>query len=438
MIRWALEHYSKADLSKVLASTSLNFDLSVFELFVPLAAGTTVVLVDNIMALATMNHLEPSLINTVPSGIEALLDVNKVPSSAGVINLAGEPLPATIVDQLLAVNDTRRVYNLYGPSEATTYSTFCEFTQPVNRAPGIGRPLDNTQCYVLDAQQRLCPVGVAGQLYIAGQGVAKGYVNLAELSAQKFVQLPHIAKDTVLYQTGDVVSWRHNGQLDYIGRADEQVKLRGYRIELGDIEFHAEAFSGVKKCLVCVKKLGDEKGQSHLVAYLTQSQSENLSITELKQHLGSVLPDYMVPSYFELLAEFPYTSNGKIDKSALPLPVDTISQQVYVAPTTEVEQTLAKLWDDQLGLEHQSISTTANFFALGGHSLLAMKLMVRVNQRFEVNISERQLFENPTLVQLAQLVEQNQAAQLARQKFAQLTNTDKHDADQCSANELII
>ncbi|MFZ5505372.1 MAG: non-ribosomal peptide synthetase, partial [Pseudomonadota bacterium] len=248
-LAWAEQAYAAAVLSRVLASTSLNFDLSVFELFVPLSLGHTVVVVKDALALLDQ-PVDVTLINTVPSAIKVLLDNRAVPATVREVNLAGEPLPGETVNRLLAETACEVVHNLYGPSEDTTYSTGASFRQPVDRPPGIGKPLPNTRAYVLSPQGQPVPVGVVGELYLGGAGVTRGYRHREELTAERYLRDPFAGEGAVMYRTGDQVRWRADGELDYLGRADDQVKVRGFRIELGEIEWQLRRQDGVREAVV--------------------------------------------------------------------------------------------------------------------------------------------------------------------------------------------
>nr|WP_239032851.1 non-ribosomal peptide synthetase [Pseudoalteromonas luteoviolacea] len=424
MLDWARDFYSSEELSRVLASTSINFDLSIFELFLPLTSGTTILLVDDILSLAKDDQIRPTLINTVPSGIETLLELNRIPSSTRVFNVAGEPLSASLVNGMLETCIDSKVVNLYGPTEATTYSTWAEFTSPIRRTPEIGVPLANTCCYVLDSQQRLCPEGVAGELYIGGHGLAQGYLNREELTNHKFLSgTSHLP---ALYRTGDFVRWRRDGSLDFIGRSDEQIKLRGYRIELGEIESHLSSHAKVKKCIVTI--VGNSSSNKQLVAYVTTDGEKPLRPEtlqrELQMFLKAYVPDYMVPTNIIVLEAFPLTPNGKVDKLSLPKPDTFSSSNDYEPPKGEVETVLVATWARLLEVEPDQIGRADNFFVLGGHSLLVIKLAMDVNRTFNVVLNERELFDNATIELMALSIEQAMSDQGNSQRYSQLVASD--------------
>ena len=266
LIAWARSVYTDAELAGVLASTSLCFDLSIFELFVPLALGGTAVVADNALQLPTVAVLRHvSLVNTVPSAIAELLRSGEIPASVKTVNLAGEPLPTALVDALYALPQIERVYDLYGPSEDTTYSTWA--LRRAGMPPTIGRPISNTRAYVLDPHRRPVPVGVPGELFLGGDGLARGYLHRPDLTAERFVSDPFSSDPSArLYRTGDRVRWRSDGSLEFFGRFDNQVKIRGYRIELGEIEAALTALPTIRESAVIAHE--EAPGDRRLVAYV--------------------------------------------------------------------------------------------------------------------------------------------------------------------------
>ncbi|MGV3723879.1 MAG: non-ribosomal peptide synthetase, partial [Actinomycetota bacterium] len=372
LVEWAREVYGAGELAGVLASTSVCFDLSVFELFVTLCLGGTVVLADHALALKDLPDREQvTLINTVPSAIRELLRIGGVPKSVRTINLAGEPLSADLVDRLYAETAAARVYDLYGPSEDTTYSTVA-LRQP--HAPAtIGRPLPGTQAYIVDEDLQLVAPGTPGELCLAGTGLARGYLDRPELTTQRFPPCPFSAlPGDRMYRTGDLARWQPNGQLEYLGRLDHQVKIRGYRIELGEIEAAIRRQPGIRDCVVAARDAGD--GDRLLVAYLVSETGTVPEPPALREALASSLPAYMVPSAFVVISAVPLTPNGKVDRNALPAPAAPApALDEPGAPAGEVELTLTAIWGEILGLER--IGPHDDFFELGGHSLLAMRVL---------------------------------------------------------------
>lgn len=303
MIHWALSEFSRSALSFVLASTSICFDLSIFEMFVPLFAGGCVVLVENALTLVDKRFDFPlKLINTVPSAARALLEHDAIPDSVEVINLAGEALEQALVDALYQKSQVKRVYNLYGPSETTTYSTSYLALAEVNRTMvPIGRPILGTTLYVLDQYQLPVPPLARGELYIGGPGVTLGYCRRPEETASRYMLLELNGKQERVYRTGDLVRLNHDHDYEYLGRIDHQVKLSGYRIELDEIVYALQQHQSIIQAYVMVRTVENEQA---LVAYIIFSSGNSVSIEELRQWLLQRLPDYMVPHYFIMPVDF--------------------------------------------------------------------------------------------------------------------------------------
>ncbi len=406
LIAWAKSMFTPEELNGVLASTSICFDLSVFEIFVPLAYGGKVILADNALALPSLPAAnEVRLINTVPSAMLELLRVGAVPKSVRVVNLAGEPLATPLVNQIYSETSVQKVHDLYGPTETTTYSTFT--LRRTNEPATIGRPLANEQVYILDSQMQLAPVGVPGDLYIGGAGVARGYMNRDDLTAERFMPNPFSrAGGERLYRTGDRGRYRTDGNIEFLGRRDDQVKIRGFRIELGEIEARLAAHPMVKASAVLARE--DEPGQKRLVGYVVLKEAGPTS-AELRNHVKERLPEYMVPSSIVLLDRLPLTANGKVDRKSLPAPEsDGGDTKQYVAPRNGVEELLAGIFQRVLRVKRVGIHD--NFFELGGHSLLATQLISRVREVLGVDLPLRGLFEAPTVEAMGEKVE---AARLA-------------------------
>jgi amino acid adenylation domain-containing protein len=404
-LNWADEVFPEQYREGLLAATSVCFDLSIFELFLPLCFGGRINLVDNILALPDVPENEKvTLINTVPSAIRELLREDDLPRSAAIVNLAGEALSADLTRKLYATLPEHRLYNLYGPTETTTYSTFTPIESSVANTPGIGRPVANTQVYVLDRNGVPAGTGVPGELYIGGAGLARGYLNRPELTAEKFVPNAFSTEPGArLYRTGDRVRWLTNGTLEFLGRIDHQVKVRGYRIELGEIESVLSSHPSVREAVVVVRD--DAVGGQRLVAYLVTPDDASLSVAELRAYLQMKLPAYMVPGAFVTLSELPLTPNGKLDRKRLPAP-DTSVREVMpelAEPRSPSEELVASVWRQVLGVKR--VGSDENFFELGGHSLLATQVASRVRKVFGIEIELRQLFERPTVAGLARHIE---------------------------------
>lgn len=426
LLAWALRTYSREDLARVLACTSLSFDLSVFEMFAPLACGGEIVVVRDPLELLERS-VDVTLVNTVPSAIRVLIDHQRVPIGVRVVNLAGEPLPQRTVNDLLEQRLCNRVYNLYGPSEDTTYSTCAMFDRTIGQAPSIGRAIAGSRAYVLDAQGRLAPFGAKGELHLAGDGVARGYLGSPELTARKFVRNP-FATDRIerMYKTGDMVRYRAGGELEYLGRIDEQVKVRGFRIELGEICHVLERQPGISGA--CVLHQENETTGSHLVAYVEAdaATSDPAGITaSLNKAMRSELPPYMVPALVVVLERMPLTSNGKIDKlrlQALETPRITTG---IVAPVGDTEQRLAEICADLLGIEVARVSVNASLLDLGGHSLLLVRMANDIDAAFGVTLTLRDLFAVADLRSLAKRIEvERDAADARRYIEAQLRSAE--------------
>ncbi len=413
MLDWANKTFTPEAWAGVLASTSICFDLSVFEVFVPLCYGGKVILIENALYLATLPAaFGVTLINTVPSVISQLIRNNSIPQTVQTVNIAGEPLQNQLVQQLYQQNNIQQVFNLYGPSEDTTYSTSSWIQKGASNTPPIGRPIHNTQAYLLDRNLQPVPVGVPGILYMSGAGLARGYFNQAELTADKFIPNPYAnLPGERLYKTGDLARYLPNGEIEYIGRIDNQVKIRGFRIELGEIETQIGQYPGVQEAVVAV--YSSEADSQRIVAYVVPQKEQTLTIPELRGFLELKLPNYMVPAAFVVLETLPLTPNGKVDRKALPIP-DTIrpKDKNLVAPRNYVETKLTEIWADVLGVEQVGIFD--NFFELGGDSIFAIVIITRAN-RAGLKLTVKQLFQHQTVADLATVAVTRKASQ-AEQK----------------------
>jgi non-ribosomal peptide synthetase component F/acyl carrier protein len=413
LLRWAGEHFTRDALAGVLASTSVCFDLSVFELFAPLSWGGKIILAENALHLADLKAAEEvSLINTVPSAMAELVRMGGVPASVRTVNLAGEVLQKPLAEQVYAYHGVQQVFNLYGPTEDTTYSTCALVKKGANESPNIGRPIAQTQIYILDAHLQPVPVGVTGELFIGGDGLARGYLNHPDRTAERFIPNPFSTQPgTRLYRTSDLARFLLGGEIEFLGRIDQQVKIRGYRIELGEIEAVLAEHPAVKEVAVAAREDTAAAGDRRLVVYVVGKQETALSISELRDHLSQKLPSFMIPSSFVLLDALPLTPNGKVDRRALPAPeaVRPDMDAAYVEPRTFVEEVLVGIWAEVLGLEQVGVED--NFFELGGHSLLAMQVISRARAAFQIEVALRSLFEWPTVAELAKSLEAQMKAQ---------------------------
>ncbi|MFJ2529352.1 non-ribosomal peptide synthase/polyketide synthase [Pseudomonas helmanticensis] len=405
LIDWSAKVYSRDDIQGVLASTSVCFDLSVWELFVTLANGGSLIIARNALELASLPARDQvRLINTVPSAIAALQRAGQIPASVRIINLAGEPLKQGLVDALYQQSTIEHVYDLYGPSEDTTYSTWTRRT--AGGQPRIGRALDHSVSHLLDADLHLVPQGVSAELYLSGAGITRGYLGRAAMTAERFVPNPLASNGERMYRTGDLIREREEGELEYMGRIDHQVKIRGLRIELGEIEARLVAHAAVREAVVVASEVS---GSQQLIAYLVPSDPAMADASAEQQRelqdnlstwLGATLPDYMVPTHRMWLAQMPLTPNGKIDRKRLPALELTAAQQ-HVEPVNATEQALVDIWKDVLGLAQ--VSTSDSFFALGGDSIISIQVVSRARQQ-GLELSPKDLFQHPTIGQLAQRV----------------------------------
>ncbi|MEH2290147.1 amino acid adenylation domain-containing protein [Nostoc sp.] len=398
LLTWSREVFTDNDLAGVLASTSICFDLSVFELFVPLSWGGKVILVENALHLPSLTT-EVSLVNTVPSIIAELLQVDGIPSCVKTVNLAGEPLQNQLVQQIYQNHHIQKVFNLYGPSEDTTYSTFAQVNR--DNKVTIGRPIANTQIYLLNPNLQPVPIGIPGEIYICGTGLARGYLNRPELTKERFISNPFSSKiESRLYKTGDLARYLPDGNLEYLGRIDHQVKIRGFRIELGEIENALLKHSAVWEVVVLVRE------DKQLVAYMVCLPEQIPTVNELRTYLKELLPEYMVPGVFIFLDTLPLLPNGKVDRRALPVSesLRPTLTTIYQAPQSEIEQEIAKLWQEVLNLERVGIHD--NFFDLGGHSLLMLQINHKLRAILQRDISVVTMFQNPTIYFLAQYLSQ--------------------------------
>jgi len=408
MVAWARGVFSPEELGGVLAATSVSFDVSVFELFVPLSWGGRVILAENALALPRLPAAgEVTLVTAVPSAMAELVRGGGLPPSVRTVSLPGEPVPPALVTAVQAVPGVERIYNFYGPSEDTTYSTIARLA--AGRDVTIGRPLDGTRAYVLDAGMELLPAGVPGELYLAGAGLSRGYLGRPELTADRFVPDPFGGPGARLYRTGDLVRWRPDGELDFLGRVDHQVKVRGFRIELGEIEAALGRHPGLREAVVVARDEG-ELGK-RLVAFLVAKEGDGPPAAELRDFLRRGLPEFMVPSAFVCLEALPLSPNGKVDRRALMRLETSREPDAGVAggePRTVLEERLAALMAEALGRERIGIHDS--FFDLGGHSLLATRVTARVARELGVELPVSALFLAPTVAKLAERLEQGEAS----------------------------
>lgn len=392
-----------------LAVTSLSFDIATLEFCLPLLLGARVVLVtrkiaaDGAALSEWLRESNATMMQATPASWRMLVAAGWTGNGPLKILCGGEALKAELVERLLEYCRGGGVWNGYGPTETTIYSLVSVVEDPARIT--VGRPVSNTEAYVLDAYQQPVPTGVVGELYLGGEGLARGYLKLPALTAERFIPNPFSAEGGErLYRTGDVVRYLEDGAIEYVGRNDHQVKVRGYRIELAEIESVLTQHPGVLQSVVMAREAA--AGDVRLAAYVIPAETLACpSQTELRDFLSERLPGFMVPSTFMLMEAFPLTPNAKVDRKALPAPDwgQTGAQAAYVAPRTPFEEVLAGIWSQLLGIERIGIHD--NFFGLGGHSLLATTFVSRLREVFQVELPLRRLFETPTLSEIAEAVQ---------------------------------
>lgn len=391
----------------LLAVTTLAFDIAVLELFLPLTVGATVVVASQTLAAdgaglsAALADTGATIMQATPVTWRLLLQAGWHPPAGFTALCGGEELPRELARQLLAWGT--RLWNMYGPTETTVWSTI----QRVDVTDGtisIGRPIANTSIFLLDDHLQPVPIGVPGELHIGGAGLARGYLNRPQLTAEKFIRHPFAADHGArLYKTGDIARYRADGTIELLGRRDHQIKLRGYRIELGEIEADLAEYPGVRQAVVVVRE--DTPGDQRLVAYLVATDPVVAPPAgDLRAFLKERLPAYMVPTAFVVLPELPLTPNGKIDRKGLLELTYQAPEEARLAPRTPVEQRLAEIYAQVLGIDQIGIED--NFFELGGHSLLAIQVVSRICEVFDLELPLRTLFESPTVADLAVAVVQ--------------------------------
>jgi amino acid adenylation domain-containing protein len=385
----------------LVSVTTLSFDIAGLELFLPLTTGALVVVasretaMDGVLLKDELRQRGATVLQATPATFRVLLEAGWAGDPRLKILCGGEPLPKDLAARLIPI--CHELWNMYGPTETTIWSTCSRVVDPSDIH--IGRPIDNTQVYVVGDGMRLQPVGVAGELLIGGDGVALGYLKRAELTAEKFVPDPFSGRPGArLYRTGDLARWRRDGTLDCLGRMDQQVKIRGFRIELGEIEAVLSHHPQVKQAAVAVRD--DGRGGSRLVAYVVTHESGEVDPTELRNSLRSLLPEYMVPNVVVRLDQLPLTPNGKIDRKALPEPeVQGAVAVERVAPRNDTERRLAAIFSETVGA--RTVGVDDSFFDLGGHSLLAVRLMAHIEREFGTRLPLATLFSAPTVANLA-------------------------------------
>jgi amino acid adenylation domain-containing protein len=404
---------------RLLSVTSLSFDIAGLELYLPLMVGATVILADRAVSADPLRLLElveqsqATVMQATPATWRMLLEAGWQGSERLKVLCGGEALSRELANQLRQKSVS--LWNMYGPTETTIWSS----VHPIESANGpvpIGAPIANTQFYILDSHLEPLPVGVPGELHIGGSGLARGYLNRPELTAEKFIDHPFSDKPGErLYKTGDLVRYRPNGTIEYLGRIDYQVKIRGFRIELGEIESVLRNHPAVREAVALTR--AGAVGENLLVAYLVTNGEPVAPVNELRNFLNKKLPDYMVPSAFVFLDALPLTPSGKVDRRALPLP-DSVRPNLeaeYVAPRTDAERIIANIWEEVLRLP--KVGMHDNFFDLGGHSLLMVQVHSKLRQAFEKKISIVEMFQHPTVAAVAKHLSRPEDGQSAFDKI---------------------
>ena len=408
---WMQEAYRLTPSDRVLQKTPFSFDVSVWEFFWPLMTGARLVLArpgghrDGAYLASLIHDEKITTVHFVPSMLSAFLEQKGLESRCGSLKrviCSGEALPFELQQRFFSISRAD-LHNLYGPTEAAVDVTYwaCEREGRAATVP-IGRPIANTQIYILDPRLKPTPIGVPGELHIGGVGLARGYHNRPDLTAEKFIRDPFRPEPGArLYKTGDLARYRPDGAIEYLGRLDHQVKIRGFRIESGEIETVLAAHPAVREALVLARE--DSPGDKRLVAYLTAKEQKTLNNSDLRDLLRAKLPEYMVPSAYVILDRFPLTPNGKIDRKVLPRPnVHQEAKGGSPQPIDELEIRIAQIWCDVLGVK--SVDANSDFFELGGHSLLGARLLARVEAATGRRLGLSTLFDTHSFRAFANLV----------------------------------
>jgi amino acid adenylation domain-containing protein len=400
LMRWTQRAFTTSELAGVCASTSISFDLSVFELFGPLTSGGTVVLVDDALEIPACPQRDRiTMLNTVPSAASTALEVGGIPASVSTICLAGEPLSRRLADALHSCGHLDRVWNLYGPTEDTTYSTGARISPHESGNPLIGGPVAGARAWVVDSLGRLVPPGVLGTLWLGGTGLARGYFDRPGLTADAFRPDAFGGRPGArVYRTGDRVRFRDSGALAYLGRGDGQVKLRGHRIELGEVESALNERSDTVECAAALRN-EDTPGGARLLAWVVRTRGQE---GDLREYVRDRLPSIFVPSAIFEVEALPRLPNGKLNRNALIVSTRDERANVTRVARTPVEEELAGLWAE---LFDELPGPQDDFFSMGGHSLLAMRLVARIRLVFGVDLSVRALLAEPTIGAISERIQ---------------------------------
>ena len=413
LLHWLRGSISDEERAAVLGSTSVCFDVSIAEIFGTLCWGGTLVLVENALALAGIAD-EVRTACMVPSAAGELLRVGGIPPSVRTLGLGGEPLRNELAQRLFAPGHVRRVLNLYGPTEDTTYSTCKDVERGRTAAMTVGLPVHGTTARVLDANLDEVERGATGELWLTGAGLARGYAGNAAMTADRWRPDPHAdVPGARMYRTGDLGRWLADGDLECLGRVDQQVKIRGHRVEPGEVESVLESHPSIRHAAVTP---WEDRGHTRLAAYVVSSDDEQPDAAELRRYLRGRLPDYMVPDAFTFLGALPYTPSGKVDRKTLPPPVlSRTGSAEHVAPASPEEEAVARIWAEVLGMEAPGVRD--DFFEIGGHSLQATQIGARIRDEMGVEVPLATLFAASTIEELARAVAELRGAREAEAKI---------------------
>jgi amino acid adenylation domain-containing protein len=432
-------NYITIDLGdKVAQCSNISFDAAPFEIWVALLNGAQLVGINREITLSPQDFAQEIrqqeisvLFLTTALFNEMAREVPDSFRSLRYLLFGGEVVGVRGVQAVLKHGAPKHLLHVYGPTENTTFTSWYEVQDVPEQARSIpiGRAIANTQIYLLDTQLKPVPIGVTGEIYLSGDGLARGYLNRPDLTEERFIPNPfcvtgewldnyELSTSSRLYKTGDIARYLLDGNLEFVGRSDDQVKLRGFRIELGEIETVFNQHPAVRESVVMVRE--DETGDRRLVAYIVPKIEQKLTSSNLRSFLKTKLPNYMIPAVFVVLEVLPLTPNGKIDRQALPPPdVAKIELPDNQVPQTSIEAELVQIWAELLG---QQVGISDNFFELGGHSLLATQLVSRIRDHCGIQVPLRTMFETPTIIGLAQYIEAISGAKDLRTADTKTTN----------------
>ncbi|WP_156972529.1 AMP-binding protein, partial [Nitrosospira sp. NpAV] len=391
----------------ILQKTPFSFDVSVWEFFWPLMNGARLAVAapgdhrDPLRLIELIRRHAVTTIHFVPSMLQNFISCNNTQTCTTLrrILCSGEALSMELQHKTLRQLHWAKLFNLYGPTEAAIDVTQWACKNDAHGSVAIGQPISDTKTRILDTDLNLVPQGVAGELYLGGVGLARGYLNRRGLTTERFVADPFDEKGGRLYRTGDLARWRGDGQIEYLGRLDNQVKVRGFRIELGEIEAQLLLQREVREAVVVARR---GTGGTRLVAYVSVHAGKSLDIPVLREALSKALPDYMIPAAIMVLDSLPLSPNGKVDRRMLPKP-EFANIDHYEAPQGEMEEVVADIWADVLGIGQ--VGRNDNFFALGGHSLAILQVQQKLQQNLSVSLPLRSYFENPLLTDLVSVIQ---------------------------------